>query len=416
MAPFPPNDRNEDEFQHDKFLGLRNTVGSEGFELGDLEVANNCDIDDLSEIHRRYGTGAPTAGIDRCLWANDSICLGVGSNALKRLNADFSLTTLRSGLTPNRDLAYVSMGDRVFYSNGVETGIVQNGQNRTWGIEVPRLPVVAVTSGTLLAGDYQYVLTFVRNDGQESGAGRAGTIALSAVGGIALSSIPVSTDPSVVSVNVYATPVGGQTLYLRGTIPNGQTTFTINALQQDAFPLLTQFLSPPPAGDFLGLFNGRVLVGVGNRLYPSEPYAPELFDLRKSYAFLSRITMIDGVEHQLEGLWLGTEDIVARLDGKSPEEWTFDVVADYGVIPGTLTYNDGELLLDGSKKGDHVAFFATKRGLCAGTPKGEFFNLTEARYAYPSMDRGAGIVRRHRGIAQYLVSLEGIAVAGNVAA
>jgi len=44
---------------------------------------------------------------------------------------------------------------------------------------------------------------------QESGAGKAGTIELFTAGGISLSSVPVSADPTVTHKAIYATTVGG---------------------------------------------------------------------------------------------------------------------------------------------------------------------------------------------------------------
>ncbi len=205
------------------------------------------------------------------------------------------------------------------------------------------------------------------------------------------------------------------TLFLQGTIPNAQTTYTISAVQHDAFPLTTQFLSPPPAGDFIGYWKGWMLVAKDNVLYPSEPYAPELFDLRKAVRFLDRITMVAPLNNKTDSCWIGTGSQVIWLGGDVPDKWVYNPVADYGVIPGTLAYADGELLAEASR-GNTVAMFATTRGLCVAHSDGAFRNLTEDRYAYPSMDRGASIVRRHRGIAQFLTTLEGIAVAGNVAA
>lgn len=414
------NDAKEGLFEHTRFLGIRNNIGSEGFDLGDLETGLNQDIDDALEISRRKGFSAPVvAGVDRSLWARGGVCLGVGSNALKLINRDFSTATLRTGLTANRELSYDVMGDRVFYANGAEMGVVQNGQHRTWGLTPPTLPLATATGGTLLAGNYQFVATYVRNDGQESGAGRAGVITLAGLGvdgGIALSAIPVSTDPTVVAKNIYVTPVNGDALYLRGTIPNATTTFTVNALQRDANELLTQFMTPPPAFDYLGVFKGWMLGSKDNRLYPSEPYAPELFDLRKSIPMLDRITMVAPLNNNTDGVYIGTASQVIWMDGDAPETWRFKVAADYGVIPGTLAYSDGETLGDGSGTGDQIAYFATARGLCVGQTGGKFTNLTEKRFAYPSMDRGAGIVRRHRGMIQYVATLEGIETAGNVTA
>ena len=113
-----------------------------------------------------------------------------------------------------------------------------------------------------------------------------------------------------------------------------------------------------------------------------------------------------------DGVWIGTDSQVVWLTGDSPETWQFYVRAEYGVIPGTLSYGDAELVGDG-KGGSPLAMFATHQGLCIGDNTGGLSNMTQARFAYPSQPVGAGVVRRHRGLAQYLVTLNGLETAGN---
>lgn len=417
----PPVDPKEGLFQFNDFHGLRNNTSEETFAPGDLVSALNCDIDDALNLHRRKGYSAPvTVAVDRDLYANGALCLAVGSNALKSIQPDFSTATLRSGLTAGKALSYATVGDKTFYSNGVELGCVQNGADRTWGITPPVAPAVAIAdAGALQPGLYQYTVTYLRQDGQESGSGKAGTITLPAVGGIVLTSIPVSTDPTVVRKNIYCTSVGGETLYRAGTVDNSVTVFAIREVRVGASPLITQFMSPPPAGEYVAESRGHMLVAVGNRLYVSEPFAPELFDLRRSFPFSDRITMIapinDGKVYRQHGVFIGTQSQIVWLEGDGPATWQFRVLTNYGVIPGTLYYGDGELMGGGDAK-ERIAFFTAKTGLCAGKMGGDLVNLTQARFAIPSMDRGAGIVRRHRGIAQYLVALQGTQTPGNVAA
>jgi hypothetical protein len=130
------------------WLGLRNNVAPESFGREDLVAATNVDIDDSLGVGRRKGHSAPvTANVDRDLWASGRVCLGVGSDSLKQVNPDYTTTTLRTGLTPARPLAYAAVGDRVFWSNGVEYGCVQNDANRTWGITPPGTPVLTAGLG-----------------------------------------------------------------------------------------------------------------------------------------------------------------------------------------------------------------------------------------------------------------------------
>ena len=128
------------------FLGLRNNVDPTAFGREDLVTALNVDVDDSLSIGRRKGYSAPvTANVDRDLWASGAVCLGVGSNALKQVLPDYTVVVLRTGLSPSRPLSYAAVGDRVFYANGVVTGCVQNGANRTWGITPPGVFSVVAT-------------------------------------------------------------------------------------------------------------------------------------------------------------------------------------------------------------------------------------------------------------------------------
>lgn len=414
-----PVDPREGPFQFDDFRGLRNNVGANTFVPGDMVEALNIDIDDALNVHRRRGfSTSVTTAVDRSIWAHAAICLGVGSNALKLVNPDYTTKTLRSGLAAGRPLSYAVLGDRVFWSNGVETGVVQDGQNRTWGLDVPGTAVGTAVGGTLPAGAYQYTTTYLRDDGQESGAGLAGTITLSSNGGIALSAIPVSSDPSVTYKAIYLTSSGGEILYAVGVIANTETTFAVREQRKLGSPLLTQFLQPPPPGDFVAESRGHLLVATGSYLYPSEPYSPELFDLRRRVPFEDVITMIapinDGSRMRMHGLYVGTRSHLIWVQGDSPTNWEYRVLAQYGVIPGTLFFGDGDLLGGGDSK-EKIAYFATERGLCAGKIAGNFVNLTESRFAYPIQQYGAGVVRRHRGTAQYLCTMQGAEIAGNIA-
>ncbi|MDD3885168.1 MAG: hypothetical protein PHW66_09615 [Gallionella sp.] len=406
-------DEREGLEEFSSFMGLRNNVDAASMGRGDLVDCINCDIlDDLGVSRRKGFSSALTTAIDRSLWASGDVCLGVGSNSLKLVNPDYTTKTLLTGLTAERPLSYTAVGDRVFWSNGAQKGVVQDGANRSWGIDVPDLAAVTAGPGSLLPGLYQYAVTYLRSDGQESGASLAGTITLTAAGGIELTAIAVSTDPSVSYKAIYASSVGGETLYQAGVIANAATAFAIREPRMGASPLLTQFLQPPPAGEHIAYQNGYMLVANGVRLYPSEPYAPELFDYRKALPFLGRVTMVAPVKG---GVWIGLDNQVGWLSGDTPEAWDFKVVADYGVIPGTLWFADAGVIGDGQATGEMVALFASKRGLCTGFPGGRLVNLTESRFAYPVMDVGAGIVRRHRGTNQFLVTLQGTETAGNIA-
>jgi hypothetical protein len=321
---------------------------------------------------------------------------------------DFSVQVTSDG-----DIITVYSGE-VIITNQWGVLLLHAGQRGISSLTGPPRLILDNVATPLRAGIYQYAVTYLRNDDQESGARKAGTIELLHPGGIFLSPIATSLDPTVTHKIIYCTSVGGETLYKVGIIDNETTTFLIDTIRPGASPLLTQFLSPPPAGDYIAYWKGWLLVAKDNRLYVSEPYAPELFDLRKSYPFLDPITMVAALNNRTDGIWVGTTNQVVWLEGGSPEEWKPNPAADYGVIPHTLALFDGDQLGDGSSGGDTVAYFATTHGFCLGKSDGSFTNTSQSRFAYPVQATGAGIIRRHRGTVQYVVTMQGAEVAGNV--
>ena len=408
-----PISEKEGLYEHAGFLGLRNTVPSDRFGLGDLEAAQNVDIDDSQRVARRYGHGAAVvSGACRSLWSDGLTALVVRNDTtLVQILPDYTLRTLRTGLTPGLDMSFEALAARVYYSNGMETGVIEGGRSRSWGLEIPGVPTATTAGGVLPAGRYQFAVTHLRSDGQESGSSRAGIIALSDIGGISLSGITVSSDPDVSEAAIYFSKRDGEmpALFRAGIIPNGNTTFSYQIEASMQIPLRTQHFRPPPAGQFVDTINGRTLVAKGDTLYYSEPYAPELFDLRKNFRFAGPIVMVAALD---SGVYVGTEARVIWLDGKTPEDWAYSERLMYGAVRGAVTKTSRDLVLDGQGV-KRVAVFATKQGICVGEDGGGIINLTRERYAYPIQDKGAVVVRQHRGLVQCLTALQGAEVAGN---
>lgn len=392
------------------FKGLRNTVPAESFEMGDLEAAVNVDLNDTGDIMRRKGNSpVRVAGSWHSVFASGSTCVGVQGTTLYRINPDYSTLALRNDMALNRPVSYSAIAGRIYYSNGAQNGIIENSVNRSFGLDIPGTPSASFFPGRLPAGRYQFVFTYNRSDGQESGAGLAGAIDVPAGGGVNLTNIPVSADPTVVSKTLYMTKANSATM-LRYAVYGAAVT---SALVLDDKPttaaLRTQFLGPPPPGDIVVHYRSYVLVAHGRMLYPSEPYAPELFDLRKGIPMETRITLVGCMT---DGIYLGSEDQIVWVMGETPEKFTYNAKADYGVVPGTLAFGSMSQVGKGDK-GEMVAFWMSQRGICMGLDGGEFKNLTEARFSYPVGDRGAGIVRRHQGMNQYIGVMHGVAAAGN---
>ena len=392
----------KDVFSFSEFAGLRNTVDPAEMDPSDLATALNVDITDARRIRRRKGFGASVvSGACHSFWSSGSHAYMVRAGELLQVMPDFTVKVLRAGLTDDAQMEFDIVGGRVFFSNGQENGVIEGGVARPWGLAVPGLPAVVKVTGSLRAGRYQYVVTFSDQFGQESGAGRAGLIDLAEPSGLAFSSFGAVPD-NAATINLYLSQPDGDILYLADALHRDATLTTVTAPIDGVMPLSTQFLSPPPPGAHIVYSYGRIYVADGQRVYPSEPYAPELFDLRKHHPTESLVTMLASVT---AGMFIGTETEVGWVSGAEPDKSGFIHKAPHGVIPGTLAYGPTDDFGGGAD--GQAAYFATTGGIMRGLPGGQLENLTRARYQYPTATRGAGVVRTTGGIAQYLAVLQG---------
>jgi hypothetical protein len=305
---------------------------------------------------------------------------------------------------------YLRIGPRVYYSNAAESGVIENGISRSWGLTPPIRISATETAGMLRAGRYQFALTYMRSDGQESGSSLAGVLELSTTGGLNFSSLPVSTDSDVVAKVLYLTKVNGETLLRRAEIPNATTSFAVRDEGTSTLPIKTQHLNAPPAGRFLAVYNGRIVLATDRGIAYSEPYAYELFDRRAILPLEGSVTMVAPVK---DGVFVGTDIATIYLEGDDLSRCVLVDKAAYGVIPGTLAYSQSSAFGDGSKDGN-LAIWASDQGLCAGADDGTFRNLTQDRFAYPKQPYGAAFFRQHRGMNQYIAVLQGTETQGNI--
>ena len=394
MADFQ---RDPDIIAYEGWAGIRNDVLPQRMALTDLVMGQNIDIDETGGIKRRTGYASVYGGNTHSLWSDGTTALFIEGTTLKRLNANYTTTTLRTGLTALRAMSCMKVNDTVYYANGRELGVIQNGAARTWGIDVSTPLGATTTVGNMPAGDYQFTQTYLRSDGQESGAGLAGRIRVAVGSGVVLT-LPVSTDPGVTSKVVYRTTPNGDILYRAAVIPNSTTSFTYqNDTSELALPLDTQFMGPPPAGHLLGYYYGRMYVAVGSDLFYSEPYAYELFDRRRYLSFDSRITMFAPVSSENSrdnaGVFIGTERTTTWLAGNGPDDFKYVAGPSYGVVMGAMDYVDGSMFTDGSSGARMLPMWLSARGICVGLAGGMVQNVTQARYQITASGSGCALFK-----------------------
>lgn len=409
-----------------QFLGLRNTTNPERYRTGELEVAMDVELDDTGQLLSRQGQTVVNATPSHSLYSNHNVALLMQENAMKAIESNFSLTTLQT-LGNSDPVSYDTLADTIYWSNGMQVGRLLGRTPARWGTTPPMGQPTAIASpGSLPVGRYLYAMTFVRDDGQESGTGVAGTVDLASTGGITFGNMEVSTSPGIRGKVLYLSGTNGEALNALIEVPNNQVSYAFSGpIGARGHALRTQFAGPPPAGTIVRVFNGTTYVVAGDTVFFSKGYSPELFDIRTDFLrFPGQVAMFECVK---AGIYVGTADVEGDdpettaatwyLAGSSPEDFTSNIVNDYGVIPGTATKCAASLIAEpgasGSTKTGEAVVWTSRHGACIGYEGGSVVNITEPRYSFPSAQRGAGVVRQHRGFVQYLGVLNGPGSANN---
>jgi hypothetical protein len=396
------------------FLGLNNILPAEELHVKEnfrtvgyyLNKAINVDIDNKNKIKRRNGRDLKFAGNCHSIWSNGNICLFRSGEYLKSLSEDFlSATTLRSGITGSLDMAYLFLNNKVYYSDGNIRGVVENGVSRSWGLDIPSVPILSSSiPGSLKAGVYQTCLTYVRNDGQESGASDAASITLTNdTSGIRVSGIIASSDPTVDKIRIYVSRRDSEIFYLAYTLTNTNQMIDFTTFDGlSAIPLKTQFLSAPPAGQILEYHGGMIHIGSFDVDWYTEPFKYELCNTMTNHIqFQNDLSIIGAVD---DGIFYGTDEEILFARGAGPKTFKIEDKADYGAIFGTMRKVKRP---DVGKNEEMSTFimFASKKGLCVGGSNGDLVNKTRDVYDYTATDIGAGFIRREHGIDQYIAVL-----------
>lgn len=381
--------------------GVRNDVPTDRFASGDLDAGVNIDIDETGKSYRRLGTTQVTAGNMHSLWSSESTGSFVVNNGiLCRLSAT-GLTSLQ----PVRGfkLAYVALNNAAFWTDGVESGVATAGTVRQWGIPVPPQVDISRGAGDMLEGTYMCAITYVRDDGIESGATASTSIYVLANSSVTVYNIRPCAAANVQAIRVYMTSPNGETPQLVAEIANGTTTITITALPVLGPQLRTQFFGPAPAGQVVGYYNGRAYIAAGNVLYYSQPYEYELFDLAYGYMlFEAPIQTLAAVNN---GIFVGTTEATYSVYGAGPEDFKRAVVSPFGTVRGTEYYVRNDILLeDGDVQGMSPVWMSTK-GLVLGGDGSKITALTSGRYQLPPATVGASLMKIRSATPQFVTSI-----------
>lgn len=115
-----------------QFKGLRNTVTAERLAVGDLERAQNIDLDNVGQAHRRRGYTLRSAGNFHSLHTCSFGTFVVKNGALGRLNPNYTHVSIAT--VGNDALAYVEVANKLYYASSDSSGIISpDNSHASWG-------------------------------------------------------------------------------------------------------------------------------------------------------------------------------------------------------------------------------------------------------------------------------------------
>jgi hypothetical protein len=392
----------------DRFLGLNLKAdpmelraGRRGYELAQ---ATNVDVTDNFKIRRRKGYTQVRVANVRRIWGNRDVFLSVEDQSLYDVSDLANPVLIRSDLDAIKVPYFTEVldGGDVHYSDGKVNGKFVNGQHTDWTVEEPySKPSLGTTSGALYKGCYHVAVTFVHNDGRESGTDASEKVTITAeTGGVAVSGIPQPLNANIDHINLYCSEANGTSLYKVKELSVGTSSFNITSRQFGRL-LETQYLSPPPPSHLISYCNGRMYVAFENFLFESELYSYHLFNLAENvYTFPEEI---NGLVATHDGVYVSSgstyyvnfaEARPARLQRKSS----------FGMIPGTEFHIDGQEVGEGERN-EVLAGWIAENGVMVGGSNGGLTNLTEKKIDIGDSTLGAAFVRREEGITQIISSV-----------
>jgi len=98
----------------------------------DMQAAVNVSVDQSARVNSRKGVSTLQTGNFHSLFCDGGDCFVVKDTALYQVAGDGSLKGIRSGLTAGARMDFTQVGDRTYYMNGYEMGIIKDGISSVW--------------------------------------------------------------------------------------------------------------------------------------------------------------------------------------------------------------------------------------------------------------------------------------------
>ena len=383
----------------DSFKGLNNVLSPESTSQDYLKEVDNINIDKSGRLSKRKGYELNDSGNYSCIWSNDTdtVCYAVKDGDLIQILSDLSSVTIRANVG-DVEISFEEVNSVIYYTSKSVNGIIENGINRSWGLETPStLPVLSIGFGGLAAGDYQVSYTYINSEGKESGANLASIISVDNNSSIIVG-LADPLDPDIVSYRIYCSMLNGSVLYFYNEVLIGSPVSITNVSSLSS-PLKTFNFSPPPLGDIVKYYKGRLYIAQDNYLWYSEPHQYEYFQLDSNYLDLpDRIIELMPVE---DGIWVGA-DHVYYISGTEVDNHKLSLKERIKVVKGTSSYLSGSYILLDNMPIGYKWLITTDLGIFVLFNQGVIINLTATNLSLDRAVSGTSVFLQDGGMNQYL--------------
>lgn len=377
-----------------------------------LRVADNVDMI-KGKPRRRAGRTLMLAGARvHSLWHERPwpFALYVANGVLRGYRGGGDAFDIQAGVDLRSVMDYALVADRVFWTNGKQTGCVRaDGAAAPWGCPAPAgQPMLAASDvGALAAGTYQVAITYLLASGEEGGTGQAGVVTVEQGGGIALTNIPQPASGDVAAVRVYVSQPNGETLYHAKDVPVGVTVTTVSQGRRGK-ALDTQFMTALPPGRFVCLHTGRLFVlTAAGMLHWSQPLRYGLTRPTTDHMQFTagRLLVAVGQGTTGAGIYVADAKRTYFLAGE-PAQMTPAIAYPHSAIPGTAVRVPGNVF--GLESAVEVAYWMADNGVgVLGLPGGQIVPVREAQAAAPDATAGVSLYRATNGMHQVVTALQG---------
>lgn len=183
-------------------------------------------------------------------------------------------------------------------------------------------------------------------------------------------------------------------------------------------PVMTpdEFLGPvggrlfrsPPLFSEIEHYKGRIYGAAGRYLWGTELYLYDYVDINRNFIpFEAPITAIGATT---DGLYVGTTKQLLFLEGTLSQGFKITEIASSPVLKGSMiTLPNSKVhpqAMDQPVADGDALLIMTQVGICAATPGGNIYNLTQDRMVFPAAAQAATMWREDQGINSYVAVLD----------